>query len=208
MPSVWIRHISAHTHLGGRLQRPLVLLLYPRVGMHELILLFLLFPSSRPSVARLVTSVPLLLLLHPFHRRGITPFPSFSFSFFALLLLTPYSLGLYYCVVFIDKTPELLPRWSALHCYPDHRPLARAPPPLHAPRLPSSFFSLLLPSSLTSSSSSSSSYIIIIYPHFSSGSAHLPRSLSKVRLVFVFHRSSPPLFSFFLLFPSFFFLLS
>jgi hypothetical protein len=95
------------------LQRPLVLLLYPRVGMHELILLLLLFPSSRPSVARLVTSVPLLLLLHPFHRRGITPFPSFSFSFFALLLLTPYSLGLYYCVVFNDETPELLPRWSA-----------------------------------------------------------------------------------------------
>jgi hypothetical protein len=62
--SVCTRHISAHTHFGGRLQRPLVLLLYPRVGMHELILLFLLFPSSRPSVARLLTSVPLLLLLH------------------------------------------------------------------------------------------------------------------------------------------------
>ena len=46
------------------MQRPLVLLLYPRVGMHELILLFLLFSSSRPSVARLLTSVPLFLLLH------------------------------------------------------------------------------------------------------------------------------------------------
>jgi hypothetical protein len=62
--SVCTRHNSAHTHFGGLLQRPLVLLLYPRVGMHELILLFLLFPSSRPSVARLLTSVPLLLLLH------------------------------------------------------------------------------------------------------------------------------------------------
>ena len=38
---------------------------------------------------------------------------SFSFSFFALLLLTPHSLGLYYCVVFDDETPELQPRWSA-----------------------------------------------------------------------------------------------
>ena len=38
---------------------------------------------------------------------------AFSFSFFAFLLLTPYSFGLYYCVVFDDETPELLPRWSA-----------------------------------------------------------------------------------------------
>ena len=36
---------SAHTHLGGRVQRPLVLFLYPRVSTHELILLFYLFLS-------------------------------------------------------------------------------------------------------------------------------------------------------------------
>ena len=37
--------LSAHTHLGGRVQRPLVLFLYPRVGMHELILLLHFFLS-------------------------------------------------------------------------------------------------------------------------------------------------------------------
>jgi hypothetical protein len=36
---------SANTHLGGRVQRPLVLFLYPRVGMHEFILLLHLFLS-------------------------------------------------------------------------------------------------------------------------------------------------------------------
>jgi hypothetical protein len=82
---------SANTHLGGRVQRPLVLFLYPRVGMHEFILLlhpFLSFwyhsrtwggglralPSMwgspvcsyyrMPYVTRLLTSVTLLLLLH------------------------------------------------------------------------------------------------------------------------------------------------
>ena len=71
--------------------------------------------SPRPGLLSPVSSPQFLFSSSfiPFVAGGVTPFPSFSFSFFALLLLTPYSLGLYYCVVFNDETPELLPRWSA-----------------------------------------------------------------------------------------------
>ena len=145
---------SAHTHLGGRVQRPLVLLLYPRVGMHELILLLLLFLSYRllgrtwgggGSMLSPRCAVPqsdsygcLSPVFSPqFFFSFFFGSSSFSFSFFALPLLTPYSFGLYYSVVFDEETPELQPRWSAPHCCPDHCPLARAPLSRHSPHLPS-----------------------------------------------------------------------
>ena len=112
------------------MQRPLVLLLYPRVGMHELILLLLLFLSYRllsrtwgggGSMLSPRCAVPqsdsygcLSPVFSPqFFFSFFFVSSSLSFSFFALLLLTPYSFGLYYSVVFDDETPELQPRWSA-----------------------------------------------------------------------------------------------
>ena len=118
-----IRHcprsvFAAHTHLGGRVLRPLVLFLHPRVGTHELIHLLLLFFSFR-SLNRTWgggASIPSPRCAAPqsgpygclsrvfssqfFFAFSSAPYPFSPISIFAFLLLTPDFSGLYYFVVF------------------------------------------------------------------------------------------------------------